>query len=134
MNGRPVADDEVFQLEIRVIDVVPECWRRVQVLASITLGGLHEVIQMVMGWRDDHLHLFALGDDRSDGSRLAVGADEAVVTVADVFTVGVPVRYLYDVGDAWCHEITLVRVLRRDPAIRYPVRVAGRGEAPDDGQ
>jgi len=36
----------------------PPIWREVAVLPDITLGQLHDVIQIVMGWDDDHLHQF----------------------------------------------------------------------------
>lgn len=52
----------VFQLRITLRDTKPPIWRRVAVPADITLGQLHEVIQIAMGWTDSHLHQFTLQD------------------------------------------------------------------------
>lgn len=52
----------VFQLRITLRDSKPPIWRRVAVPADITLGQLHEVIQIAMGWTDSHLHQFMLQD------------------------------------------------------------------------
>ncbi len=38
----------------------PPIWRRVAVPSNISLGRLHVVIQIAMGWTDSHLHQFTL--------------------------------------------------------------------------
>jgi hypothetical protein len=50
-----------FQLRIELREVLPPVWRRFLVPGSITLPGLHRVIQEVMGWENCHLHLFRFG-------------------------------------------------------------------------
>jgi len=35
-------------------------WRRVLVRSDMTLSGLHQVIQIAMGWEDYHLHAFRI--------------------------------------------------------------------------
>jgi hypothetical protein len=52
----------VHQLRITLRDTKPPIWRRVVTPASTTLGQLHEIIQIVMGWTDCHLHHFVLRD------------------------------------------------------------------------
>ena len=37
-------------------------WRRFVVPANITLDKLHDIIQVIMGWDDCHLHSFDMGD------------------------------------------------------------------------
>jgi hypothetical protein len=51
---------QIFQLRITLNDSRPPIWRRVAVPSDITLGELHEVIQIVMGWMGGHLHHFIL--------------------------------------------------------------------------
>ncbi|WP_280703129.1 hypothetical protein [Kitasatospora sp. GP82] len=36
----------------------PLVWRRVEVPADATLGELHGILRVLMGWGDDHLHVF----------------------------------------------------------------------------
>jgi hypothetical protein len=42
------------------------------------------------------------------------------------------IRYTYDFGDAWEHEIALEKVLGADPEQLYPSCVAGRGACPPE--
>jgi hypothetical protein len=51
---------EILHLRITLKGSKPPIWRRVAVASDITLGQLHEVIQIVMGWTDSHLHHFIL--------------------------------------------------------------------------
>ena len=53
---------QIFQIRITLNRTKPPIWRRVAVPSDITLGQLHEVIQIVMGWMDCHLHQFTLRD------------------------------------------------------------------------
>lgn len=50
--------------KIQLLDIEPAIWRRFVVPASITLDRLHDVIQIVMGWTDSHLHEFTIGKKR----------------------------------------------------------------------
>ncbi|MCC5831104.1 MAG: plasmid pRiA4b ORF-3 family protein [Phycisphaeraceae bacterium] len=54
--------EAIYRLRISLRDSKPPIWRRVAVPANITLGQLHEVIQIAMGWTDSHLHRFMLQD------------------------------------------------------------------------
>lgn len=50
--------NKFYQLKITLKDVSSPIWRSFVVPASITLDRLHDVIQIVMGWEDCHLHSF----------------------------------------------------------------------------
>ena len=50
-----------YQLKITLRGSKPPVWRRFIVPDSITLPKLHQVIQIVMGWTDTHLHEFIVG-------------------------------------------------------------------------
>jgi len=52
----------IYQIRITLVDTKPPIWRRVAVPGGLTLGKLHEVIQIAMGWNDCHLHHFFLQD------------------------------------------------------------------------
>jgi len=52
----------VHTLRIALRGSKPPIWRRVAVRSDITLGRLHEVIQITMGWTDSHLHQFMFQD------------------------------------------------------------------------
>jgi len=50
----------VYQVRITLRGTKPPIWRRVAVPSDITLAELHEIIQIVMGWYDCHLHQFVV--------------------------------------------------------------------------
>ena len=88
----------------------PEIWRRFVVPADISLDRLHDVIQVVMGWQDSHLHEFLFGRKRftEDPEEPEQGKEEAFFRLCDlIHTKGKSFTYLYDFGDSWSHEITL---------------------------
>jgi len=66
-------NERFYLLKIQLLDIEPAIWRRFVAPASITLDRLHDVIQIVMGWTDSHLHEFTIGKKRrldSDGAIL----------------------------------------------------------------
>jgi hypothetical protein len=76
----------------------------VQIPAEVTLAGLHEVVQVAMGWTDSHLHEFEV-----DGARYGLPdpdfddggvADEAKATLCRLVEQGERVDYVYDFGTA----------------------------------
>ncbi len=48
----------IYQLKVTLKESKPPIWRRIQVPGSITLVKLHQVMQVVMGWEDYHLHQY----------------------------------------------------------------------------
>ena len=99
------------------------------------------MIQILYGWDGDHLHAFAVGDQRySDPCfGLEEAADEDEVRVPDAFASGVKkIVYTYDFGACWEHEITLEKRTERQPGQTYPVCIAFRCSSPveywDEGE
>ena len=52
---------QVYQIKITLHGSKPPIWRRIQVRGDTTLDGLHDVIQVAMGWTNSHLHQFTVG-------------------------------------------------------------------------
>jgi hypothetical protein len=52
----------IYEIRITLNGSKPPIWRMVAVPSDITLGELHEVVQIAMGWTDSHLHQFRLQD------------------------------------------------------------------------
>lgn len=48
----------VYRLHVSLDGVEPMVWRRVRVRSDETLAGLHEILQLAMGWSNSHIHLF----------------------------------------------------------------------------
>jgi Plasmid pRiA4b ORF-3-like protein len=50
----------LLQLKMLLRDVHPAVWRRVRLADELSIAELHRVIQILMGWDDDHLHRFRI--------------------------------------------------------------------------
>ncbi len=102
--------ERMYLLKVRLLDIEPEIWRRFVVPASITLDRLHDVIQIVMGWTDSHLHEFTIGkkryteypQEREDGLECGKYRFGDLVKQKNR-----KILYLYDFGDSWMHELIL---------------------------
>jgi hypothetical protein len=110
--------EKALDLHIELLDTEPRIWRELRVPAVIGLPGLHRAIQLAFGWEDRHGHLFSV-DSAFAGRRIFAGDEElaldleaelaAEATLADALqgSSKSPLRYEYDFGDGWEHEITV---------------------------
>lgn len=126
---------QIYQLRISLLDIDPPVWRRVQVPGGFTLDRIHRVIQHAMGWRDCHLHSFevdgiAYGEPDPDGE-LAV-SDELDVRLDVLVSKGSRLRYTYDFGDWWEHEVTVEDAFPAQPGVRYPLCTQGDRACPPE--
>ena len=48
-----------YVLKITMENTHPPVWRRVVIPEKITFADLHEIIQVLFGWQDVHLHDFS---------------------------------------------------------------------------
>ena len=103
-------NERIYLLKIELLEIEPVIWRRFTVPATITLDRLHDVIQIVMGWQDYHLHEFTIGrkryteypESREDGLEgCKFRLDELIRKKGRSFD------YIYDFGDSWRHTIFL---------------------------
>jgi hypothetical protein len=100
-------NDRFYLLKIEFLDIEPKIWRQFVVPGSITLDRLHDVIQIVMGWQDCHLHEFVIGKKKYTENPEGKGdgeVDGRFRLVDLVKQKGRNIRYLYDFGDSWKHE------------------------------
>ena len=114
-----------YQLKIVLLGSRPPIWRRLQVPGNASLGWLHAVLQVAMGWTNSHLHHFLTLDARYTDPRhnedMGFGEqpdrDEAKATLAQVAPhAGGQFGYEYDFGDSWEHEITVEKILPGEAA------------------
>ncbi|HRX16109.1 MAG TPA: plasmid pRiA4b ORF-3 family protein [Spirochaetota bacterium] len=117
-------NERFYLLKIELLDIEPAIWRRFVVPASITLDRLHDVIQIVMGWTDSHLHEFTIGKKRytefpeSKEDGLTCGR----YRLGDLIKQnGRGFHYLYDFGDYWEHELVIEHNRYFDPELREEI-------------
>lgn len=125
---------QVFELKVILRNSNPPIWRRLQVPGDSTLGDLHRVIQIAMGWEDSHLHEFDLAGKTfstpRDGS--ANRNESAFKLNALLKRAGMRLQYLYDFGDNWLHDIVVERIFPVEADAQYPRCVAGERAGPPE--
>jgi hypothetical protein len=132
-----MADDTALQLKISIVGSKPPIWRRVIIPDSLTLANLHQVIQIVMGWENAHLHDFEVRGRRYSEFEQDIQsgtADSTAVTLRSLKLnkKGHTFLYTYDFGDSWRHEIVVEAPRPTDDSVKLPVCVTGRRACPPE--
>jgi hypothetical protein len=131
--------EPIARIRIELQAIKPKIWRRVEVPLSSTLLALHDIIQVAMGWRGDHLFEFVVGDKvygephpddvmyerkvyQAKSIRLQNLVDRGVARFV----------YAYDFGDDWRHDIIIEDLRDGSPDIDYPAFVDGARRGPPE--
>jgi hypothetical protein len=128
----------VHRLKVTLLQVKPPVWRRIEVPSETKLSALAGVLEATMGWLGGHLHAFEVGgvfyeipSGESFGSRRTV--DERKVQLGEVLpSVKSKMRWDYDFGDGWEHDVVVEAIEPRRVGVAYPVCRAGRRACPPD--
>ncbi len=129
-------DLHVYQMKVTLEDISPPIWRRIQVANDTTLGRLHRILQVIMGWSDYHLHEFIIGGVSygvPDKESMSDMKSEKNVRLSQVVSgEGTKLTYIYDFGDYWRHKILVERILPPEPNTRYPICIKGKRACPPE--
>ena len=129
-------DVPIYQIKVTLGDSKPPIWRRILVPINITLGELHDILQVVMGWADYHLHQFIVGRTYYGVPHPDYGFDmrnEKRVKLNQIVAgEGFKFRYEYDFGDSWLHNLLVEKVLPPQPGQQYPVCIKGKRACPPE--
>jgi hypothetical protein len=104
-----------LQLRVQLEGAFPPVWRRIELASDLGLGDLHDVLQVLLGWEDYHLHRFTTGPELEPGAVFACTADLAEafddedpsmptwdVRIDELLAApGERLHYQYDYGDNW---------------------------------
>ena len=120
----------IYQLKVVLLSVSPMIWRRLLIHGDSTITDLHYILQITMGWSDDHLHRFRIHGKQYGIARLgglSFSDDPETVRLKDFrFRINECFRYEYDFTDGWQHQIRVEAILAPEPHRRYPVCIDGR--------
>ena len=112
-----------------------EVSRTVLVPTDIDFEELHLNIQRVMGWKNEHLYAFKVGedeiqpDDTLDINELDAG--ESIYTqINTLLRNGDTFEYLYDMGDDWKHKIEVEDTI--EFTSKKPIVLESIGECPKE--
>jgi Plasmid pRiA4b ORF-3-like protein len=131
---RPAAARNVHRLKVTLRGTKPPIWRRFEVPSDITLARLHAVIQLGFGWQDSHLWVFETPAGRYGSYdpelEISSAASKKLSAVAD--WPADKIRYEYDFGDSWEHDVVVEAVQPAEPGVAYPRCTAGRRAGPPE--
>ncbi len=138
---RPKTPKAIYQLKVTLMGSKPPIWRRILVADTITLGKLHTVMQVVMGWLDEHLHQFVFGrelygvpdkDEKNFFFGMSVNDEDKEILSSLLRKEKDSLTYEYDFGDGWQHKLLLEKILPFDSAITLPCCIKGKGACPPE--
>lgn len=115
----------------------PPVYRKLHITQFFTLRDLHNLFQVVLGWKDCHLHEFHFGDlrviedeeHREDSGGLAAESD---IVIGKIARPGMTFTYLYDMGDRWEHTVRIDRVHRGGFLLGGAGLLSGEGTCPSE--
>jgi hypothetical protein len=129
---------QTYQLKVTLEEIRPPIWRRILVPGNTTLLKLHDILQIVMGWRDYHLHLFMIaGEEYGDPGLDEFGdwplKNEARYKLSQLIPgEGFRFHYEYDFGDSWRHLLLVEKILPAGPDARQPLCLKGKRACPPE--
>jgi len=99
---------KVYFIKISLRGVSPMVWRRLRVPGITSLARLHDGIQIINGWDDDHLNQF-----RIFGKDYGVYHDGGISFNDDARTVYID-DFEFDVGDKFTYEYNFFKHIMHD--------------------
>jgi len=131
---RTPAPKNVHRLKVTLRGTKPPIWRRFEVPSDFSLARLHTVIQRGFGWQNSHLYVFETPAGRYGQSdpdlEIRGAANKKLSAVAD--WPGDKIRYEYDFGDSWEHDILVEAVEPAQPGVAYPRCTGGKRAGPPE--
>ncbi|GAB4396823.1 MAG: hypothetical protein OHK0053_11840 [Microscillaceae bacterium] len=129
----------VYQIKVKLLDAPLLIWRKLEVSSEVRLDKLHLIIQTAMGWENAHLYQYILPKLQQyivpEPEDLAEYGHFLASEVSLAKFLSAPkqkLRYEYDFGDNWQHDIVLEKILPFDSNVNYPRCLSGKGACPPE--
>ena len=122
-------------LRVSLRDVEPEVWRRIAVVSDMALPKLAKALEQAMGWEGHHLHVFDVGGvqfGQPDEDTDYVINEKAAKVSHLLPREGTSLRWDYDFGDGWEHDVVVEAVEPLNPKTKYPVVLDGERACPPE--
>lgn len=126
----------IYQLKVVLLGISPMIWRRIGVRSDSTIADLHYIVQIAMGWKDEHLHQFLIHGVHYGISYPGAGGFINNAHEVKLSQFGWRERekfsYEYDFFSNWKHQIRVEAILPDDNEQNYPLCTAGKGACPPE--
>lgn len=133
------AGQTVHRIKVTLQGSRPPIWRRLEVPSGSTLQRLHHIIQAAFGWEDYHMWAFETPGNRYGADRYGIADSDLGIRSAaskrlnqTVPRIGDKLRYTYDFGDNWEHDIVVEAIADAEPGTAYPRCLTGRRACPPE--
>ena len=118
---------KIFEIKANLVGVKHEIYRTFRVDSSINLQVLHEVFQALFAWENFHLHFYR----DSQGGDIPIKKEDQVL-LSQVLSKGRNLTYVYDYGDSWTIDLTLLNSIEDSTPGIYPLCIGGLRKAPPE--
>jgi hypothetical protein len=132
--------DERLVIRVHLLGSEPEIWRRISLDPDLTLYQVHEVLQVIFGWENDHLHDFTRRREGKPATTYSPpwdvlknspypsgDVDESTIKLGSLLRRhGSTLHYTYDPISDWVHVLTVEE--RRPPPADEPRAALLAGE------
>lgn len=130
----------LYQIKIELKNSKPKIWRKILIKSDMFLSDFHMAIQIAMGWTNSHLHSF---EHKGKSYAERVEGDDFWEELDSVDYKNIKIsnllkkekdkiKYEYDFGDGWVHDIVLEKILPLDNDKTYPVCIGGKNSCPPE--
>ncbi len=137
--AQPIIGDPrsaVYHLKAHILNISPMIYRRFIIDGHTHLAALHHLLQMMMGWENQHLHVFHIWGVDYGISYVGGGYyrdNPCEIYIQDLgLKAGDKFSYVYDFGDYWKHEVRVEKVENANPGYQHPVCTAGQRACPPE--
>lgn len=134
-----------YEIKVSIRDTKPLVWRRLQIPSGITFHELNAIIQLAFGWCGYHLYSFEVGATLHQyGLHIEEPSDESFdmpwefassykEKIDKYFERYKKIKYVYDFGDDWLHDIVIEKEIYTDKKLKYPVCIKAKmANLPED--
>lgn len=141
IGERRMMKKKIYQIKILLDDSTPRIWRKLLISSDTKLLVFHRIIQAAMGWSNEHMHMFVKNGKQYlpsfDGGTPMMPSEidyiKKSTRISDLLSeVKDKIKYEYDFGDSWIHEITLEKILPFDGTLELPVCLDGKMACPPE--
>lgn len=134
-----------YEIKVSVRDTHPPVWRRLQIPEGITFHELSAIIQLAFNWCGYHAYDFEVGatlqehgifielPELDDGWGDYEIRNSKKEKIDKYFKEYKKMKYTYDFGDDWIHDITIEKTIETDIKLANPVCVKAKmADLPED--
>lgn len=134
-----------YEIKVSIRDTHPPVWRRLQIPAGITFHELNAIIQLAFDWCGYHLYEFEVGATLHEQGEFIGIPDEdsewygretidaTKIKIDKFFKEYKKMKYTYDFGDDWIHDITIEKEIETNIKLQNPICIKAKmADLPED--